>query len=135
LARTITVRTSTIPTRSSLKAPFTASLAGTVAQSAVPGGAVVDLALRVSGGARGRLRVRLAGAPIEGGGLSLVGSQVVLQAAGLPSVMEGQVTSLVGQRFDARVHDATGQSMYLHATLNINSGNGTATGSLSATQG
>jgi hypothetical protein len=115
-----------------LKVPFTAQLSGTVSQSTVPGGAVVDLALRLSGGVRGRLRIRLAGAPIEGGGLSLTGSQVVLKAAGLPTVMVGQVTSLVGQRFDAHLRGASGQSMYLHASLTIDGGSGTATGSLSA---
>jgi DMSO/TMAO reductase YedYZ heme-binding membrane subunit len=120
--------------RTTLKIPFTAALNGTVAQSTVPGGAIVDLALRMSGGARGRLRVRLAGAPIAGGGLSLTGSQVVLQATGLPSVMIGQVTSLAGQRFDARVRGATGAGMYLHANLNIDGTSGTATGSLTANQ-
>jgi predicted ferric reductase len=118
--------------RRTLKLPFTAALSGTVAQSTVPGGAIVDLALRVSGGAHGRLRIRLAGAAIEGGGLSLAGSQVVLQAAGLPSVMVGQVTSLIGQRFDAHVRDASGHGIYLRAVLNINTAGGTATGSLTA---
>jgi DMSO/TMAO reductase YedYZ heme-binding membrane subunit len=126
--------TASVPASSSrtLKLPFTARLTGTVAQSTVPGGAVVDLALRLSGGARGRLRVRLAGAPIQGGGLSLTGSQVVLQAAGLPTVMVGQVTSLAGQRFDARMRDASGHAFYLHTDLNINGANGTATGSVTA---
>jgi sulfoxide reductase heme-binding subunit YedZ len=118
--------------RATLKTPFTARLAGSVAQTTVPGGAVVDLALRVSGGARGRLRVRLAGAPIEGGGLSMTGSQVVLQAAGLPTVMEGTISSLVGQQFVARVRGADGSQLELHATLNLDGTSGTATGSLSA---
>jgi methionine sulfoxide reductase heme-binding subunit len=131
-----TVRTAAPPTpsastRVTLKLPFTAQLAGKVAQSTVPGGAIVDLVLHVSGGARGRLRVRLAGAPIEGGGLSMTGSQVVLQAAGLPSVMSGTVTSLVGQRFDAHVRDANGHGLYLHANLNIDGVSGAANGSLS----
>jgi hypothetical protein len=115
-----------------LKLPFTAQLAGTVSQSTVAGGAIVDLSLRLYGGVRGRLRIRLAGAPIEGGGLSLTGSQVDLQAAGLPTVMVGRITSLVGSRFDARVRGADGRGMYLHADLNIDGGSGTATGSLSA---
>ena len=126
------------PSRASIppavRLPFSASLAGTVTQSNAPGGAVVDISLRVSGGAHGRLRVRLAGAPIGGGGLSLIGSQVVLATKGMPSAMEGAITSLVGQRFDAHLRDAYGHGMYVHVNLNIDNGNGTATGSLSADQ-
>jgi sulfoxide reductase heme-binding subunit YedZ len=128
---TPTARVTTTSPRATLKTPFTARLAGSVAQTAVPGGAVVDLALRVSGGARGRLRVRLAGAPIPGGGLSLTGSQVVLAAAGLPTVMEGTISSLAGQQFVARVRGANGSQLELRVTLNLNGPSGTATGSLS----
>jgi sulfoxide reductase heme-binding subunit YedZ len=132
-ARTVpgTSRASTPP---AVRLPFSASLAGTVTQSNAPGGAVVDISLRVSGGAHGGLRVRLAGAPIGGGGLSLIGSQVVLATKGMPSAMEGTITSLVGQRFDAHLRDAYGHAMYVHVNLNIDNGNGTATGSLSADQ-
>jgi sulfoxide reductase heme-binding subunit YedZ len=125
---------STASTPSAVRLPFSASLAGTVTPSTAPGGALVDLSLRVFGGAHGRLRVRLAGAPIEGGGLSLIGSQVVLATQGMPSAMEGSITSLVGQRFDAHLRDAYGHAMYVHVNLIIDNGNGTATGSLSATQ-
>jgi sulfoxide reductase heme-binding subunit YedZ len=117
-----------------LKTPFTARLDGSVRQSTVPGGAIVDLALRVSGGARGRLRIRLAGAPIPGGGLSMTGSQVELEAAGLPTVMEGAISSLVGQQFVARVHGADGSELELRATLNLDGPPGTATGSLSGSR-
>jgi hypothetical protein len=120
--------------RLTVRLPFSASLAGTVTQSSAAGGAIVDLSLRVSGGARGRLRVRLAGAPNPGGGLSLTGSQVVMATEGMPSAMEGTVSSLVGQKFDARLRDAYGHRMYVHVSLNIDNGTGTATGSLSANQ-
>lgn len=115
-----------------VKLPFTASLAGSVSQTQAPGGAVVDLSMRVSGGAHGRMRVRLAGAPIQGGGLSLIGSQVVLATEGMPSAMEGTITQLLGQRFDARLRDAYGHTIFVHVDLNINNGNGTATGALVA---
>ena len=54
-------------------------LAGTVMRFVPPAatladGAVVDLALRLTGSVHGRLRVRLAGAPLGDGGLSLTGS-------------------------------------------------------------
>jgi predicted ferric reductase len=120
------------PSRLTVRLPFSASLAGTVTQTTARGGAIVDLSMRVSGGARGRLRVRLAGAPDPGGGLSLTGSQVVLATAGMPSAMEGTISSLLGQRFDARLRDAYSHAMYVHVNLNIDNGNGTVTGSLSA---
>jgi hypothetical protein len=116
-----------------LKLPFTASVAGTVRQTPEPDGAIVDLALRLQGGARGRLRVRLAGAPLEGGGLSMTGSQVDLLAAGVPSVMEGQIVALQGQQFLARVSGSSG-TVDLRANLNIDSQTGAVTGTLSGTQ-
>jgi sulfoxide reductase heme-binding subunit YedZ len=118
-----------------LKVPFSAKLDGTVTQTQEPGGAIVDLAMRLTGGARGRLRVRLAGAPLDGGGLSMTGSQVDLLAKGLPSVMEGEIVSLQGNQFLARVADGSGSVLNLHANLNIDSNSGAVTGSLSATSG
>ncbi len=129
-ARTVSVNSASTPP--AVRLPFSASLAGTAVQSRASGGALIDLSLRVSGGARGRLRVRLAGAPDPGGGLTLTGSQVVLATEGMPSAMAGTISSLLGQRFDARLRDAYGHTMYVHVNLNIDNGNGTATGSLSA---
>jgi hypothetical protein len=92
--------------RPALKIPFSARLTGSAKQTAQGGGAIVDLRLHMSGGAHGSLRVRMAGAPIGGGGLSMTGSQVDLVAEGMASVMEGQIVSLAGQQFDARLRDA-----------------------------
>ena len=112
--------------------PFSASVSGTISQTAVSGGEiVVDLALNFKGGERGILRVRLAGAPV-GAGLSMTGSQVDLTAAGLRSAMAGQIVSLDGQQFDARVKDSSGSQLLLHANLNIQDPGGTVTGSLVA---
>jgi hypothetical protein len=116
-----------------LRAPFSANLAGTVRQKPAAGGAIVDLALRLSGGARGRLRVRLGGTPLDGGGLSMTGSQVDLVATGLSSVMQGQITSLQGQQFAARVTSASGSQLDLRGELRIDTQSGGVTGSLSAT--
>jgi methionine sulfoxide reductase heme-binding subunit len=115
-----------------LKAPFAARLNGTIVQTQEPGGAIVDLALRVSGGARGQLRVRMAGAPLGTGGLSMTGSQVDLSATGLASVLQGRILSLQGQQFLARVADRTGSILDLNANLNIDSQTGAVTGTLSA---
>ncbi len=118
-----------------LKAPFSARVSGTVTQSSAGGGSIVDLALTLSGGAHGRLRVRMAGAPINGGGLSMTGSQVDLLAVGLPSVMEGQIVSLQGQQFLARVADSAGNELELHANLTIDNNSRSVSGTLAATNG
>jgi sulfoxide reductase heme-binding subunit YedZ len=120
--------------RATLKLPFSAHLAGTVKQTTVAGGAIVDLALRLSAGAHGRLRVRLGGAPDQGGGLSMTGSQVVLAADGLPSVMVGTISSLVGQQFVAQVHGG-GATVNLNVQLSIDQVGGTATGVMAAKKG
>jgi DMSO/TMAO reductase YedYZ heme-binding membrane subunit len=116
-----------------LRIPFSARVTGSAKQKAQAGGAIVDLSLRLSGGARGRLRVRMAGAPIGGGGLSMTGSQVDLVADGLASVMEGRIVSLAGQQFVARVRDASGSHLDLHADLSIDSQTGAVNGTLNAT--
>jgi len=118
------------PAAGSLKA-FSASLSGSVTQAQLPGGSVVDMHLRLSGGAHGQLRIRLAGAPIAGGGLSLTGSQVDLVADGLPSVMEGRISSLQGTEFVARVLGSSG-ALTLHAQLQINNQSDAVTGALTA---
>jgi sulfoxide reductase heme-binding subunit YedZ len=123
----------TAATRVRLRTPFTAHLSGTAKQTAQAGGAIIDLALRLSGGAHGRLRVRMAGAPLDGGGLSMTGSQVDLLADGSP-VLEGEITSLQGNEFVARVQDGSGSQVSLHALVSIDSNTGAVTGTLSGTK-
>jgi sulfoxide reductase heme-binding subunit YedZ len=119
--------------RPGLGVPFRARLAGTLKQTPAAGGAVLDLALRLSGGRDGKLRIRLAGAPLGGGGLSLTGSQVDLVAAGFPSVLQGKVVQLQGSQFVARVADSAGSVVDLQADLQIDNQSGTVSGTLSAT--
>jgi len=126
---------STSTSANTLKAPFSAKLSGTATQTAASGGAIIDLALRLSGGAKGRLRVRLAGAPLDGGGLSMTGSQVDLLANGLSSVLQGQITQLQGNVFIARVSDGSGTRLELHVAINIDSQTGNVSGTLLARQG
>jgi DMSO/TMAO reductase YedYZ heme-binding membrane subunit len=113
-------------------APFTAAITGTVRQSQAPGGALVDLNMHLSGGASGRLRVRLAGQPSPGGGLSMTGSQVDLLTHGT-GVMTGQITSLQGTEFIAHVLNRAG-ALDLHARLNIDSQTNSVTGSVDASR-
>jgi methionine sulfoxide reductase heme-binding subunit len=117
---------------STLKVPFVAALAGTIKDSSVSGGAVLDLTLQITDGARGTLRVRIAGAPTAQGGLSMTGSQVDLLAAGLPAVMQGQIAQLDGDAFTARVTGTALTPLDLRASLQIDNQTGGVSGRLSA---
>ena len=75
----------------------------------------------------------MAGAPLDGGGLSMTGSQVDLLADGTP-VLQGEITSLQGDEFVARVADPSGAQYSLHALVNINGDTGAVTGTLTGTK-
>ena len=109
---------------------FSARVKGTVSQTAVTGGALIDISMRLIGSQGGRLRVRLAGAPIDGGGLSLTGSQVDLITDGVSSVMQGKIVSLQGTEFLAHLTDSAGAAMDVQAHLNINAQTNVVTGTV-----
>lgn len=109
---------------------FTAPLSGNASQSAASSGSIIELSLRLGGSVGGQMRVRLGGSPLPQGGLSLTGSQVDLTAPGMPSAMVGRVQSLAGTSFAARVTDASGSVVELHANLSIEAGSGSVTGTL-----
>jgi sulfoxide reductase heme-binding subunit YedZ len=131
-APTTVVRTSAVRPTPVGHSSFSANLDGSVNQTEVPGGAILDLRLRLSGGAAGLLRVRLGGVPAEGGGLSMTGSQVVLRTDG--TVMQGQIDALQGEQFSAHVSGG-GSSLDLQANLQIDTNSDTVSGSLQATPG
>jgi Ferric reductase like transmembrane component len=111
---------------------FSSNLTGSVTQTQAPGGAIVNLSMKVSGHVHGQLRVRLGGVPIDGGGgLSMTGSQIDLAVAGQPSVLQGRIVSLRGEEFDARVAEGNGTALDIHAQLQIDTNNNTVTGTLS----
>lgn len=110
--------------------PFSADLRGRMTQSATSGGAIVNLALRLVHGADGRLRVRLGGTPLAGGGLSMTGSQVDLLLHGEPAVFAGTIRALQGAAFIARVRSAAGTALTLQGNLVIDQRTGTVTGRL-----
>jgi hypothetical protein len=112
---------------------FSASLSGVVSQTDAPAGAIVELSLRLSGGAAGQMRIRLGGAPLSGGGLSLTGSQVDLTAPGMPSALGGKVLSLEGGSIRARVSDTSGTQVDLHIDLSIDQSTGSVTGTVTGT--
>jgi sulfoxide reductase heme-binding subunit YedZ len=131
-AHTVAVRATPVRPPSLGNASFSANLDGSVKQTAVTGGAVVDLRLRLSGGAGGLLRVRRGGVPAGGGGLSMTGSQVVLETDG--TVLDGRIDSLQGEHFTAHV-SGHGSSLDLQVALQIDTSNDTVAGSLEATPG
>ena len=112
---------------------FTASLEGSVTQGPAAGGAIVQLDMTVLGSDRGRLRVRLGGQPIAGGGLSLTGSQVDLSLVGSSEIFAGRVVDLQGDHFVARVSDRAGSVLELDGKLTIDQAGRTVRGTLSAT--
>ena len=116
-----------------LAIPFHAALVGTVSQHQAAGGTIIDLSLRLRGQARGRLRMRLAGAALPQGGLSLTGSQVDLLADGLNGVFSGKISALQGQEILARVAGASGRALQLRADLNLDGATRQATGTLAVT--
>jgi DMSO/TMAO reductase YedYZ heme-binding membrane subunit len=127
-----TLSTPAVAARSTARppSPFSAQLSGSIQQTPVDDGAIVELGLRLSGGAGGRLRVRLGGEPAGGGGLSMTGSQVDLLTEGY--VFQGPVTALQGQQFTARVQRADGWALVLKVNLDIDQADNTVTGSLQA---
>ena len=69
--RTATVRAAGSTAAGAQSVPFAANLQGTLKRTNRPGGQVLDFLLTVSGGAHGELRIRLAGKPVGGGGVSM----------------------------------------------------------------
>lgn len=112
---------------------FSASLNGTISQTNAPGGEIVELTLGLSGGVNGQMRIRLGGAPLSSGGLSLAGSQVDLTAPGLPSAYGGKVDSLNGGSIAARVSDVAGAKLALQINLSIDQNTGAVTGTITGT--
>lgn len=110
---------------------LTSVLSGRMTRTVVNGGAVVDIELVLTGTLSGDMRVRLAGGTVQGGGISLVGSQVDLIAPAYRSVLTGTVTALSGQRFSARVSGG-GHALLIDAALESPPGGGSVSGRLDA---
>ncbi len=127
-------RVTKLPTHKRPVRPFTASLRGQLTQSNTSIGAIVNISARLSGGVRGRLRVRLGGTPLAGGGLSMTGSQVDLILDGYPAVFAGRIEALQGVAFLARVRSATGTALTLHGQLAIDQQTQAVTGQVRATR-
>jgi DMSO/TMAO reductase YedYZ heme-binding membrane subunit len=129
-ASTTAARPTAPARRGPLDRTFSATLTGSATQNAAADGAIIELDMRLGGGAKGQMRVRLGGAPLPQGGLSLTGSQVALTAPGMPSAMVGRVLSLTGDTFVARVTDASGAVVDLRVNLTIDQNSGAISGTM-----
>jgi sulfoxide reductase heme-binding subunit YedZ len=116
--------------------PFSARVSGTARQSVSEDGtaASVDISTTLGQGARGTMTVKIAGQPLQGGGVSMTTSRVTLS---LPSggTYRGQIASLQGTSFQASVADSSGQTLLLRADLQIDPSTQAVSGSLEAQRG
>lgn len=120
---------------SSPSTSFTAPVSGTVRQGESGSGlAIVDISLNVSGQHLSRLRIRIAGQAIDGGGVSMSSSRVTFGSSANPDQYRGQVTALQGTDVQALVSDASGSRLSLTAQLQLD-GRGNAAGTLTAAPG
>jgi methionine sulfoxide reductase heme-binding subunit len=122
------------PTHQAPVRPFTASLRGQLTQHTTSRGAIVNISVRLIGDTRGRLRVRLGGTPLAGGGLSMTGSQVDLIVDGYPAVLAGRIEALQGTSFRARVRSASGAALTLQGQLIIDQQTQAVTGQVRASR-
>jgi hypothetical protein len=119
---------------SSAPSPFNAQVSGTVAQGPLADGLYrVDIRLAATGQKLSALDIRLRGQPLQGGGIQMSSSRVTLGTHANPGMYAGQVTSLQGTNIGAQVHDGSGHTLRLAFQLQIDSANGSAAGTVSAT--
>lgn len=129
-SRTVGTGSSALP-----NAPFTASLAGSVSQSAPNqnGEIAIRIHATTGGGTNGVLDMVLDGTPSNAGGVSLTTSQVSYGTASQPRQYTGQLTDLRGGVLLISTRDSSGRALALAVTVNIK---GTeVTGQLSASAG
>jgi sulfoxide reductase heme-binding subunit YedZ len=120
----------------SLRAPFTARLAGSFRQggSAGSGRVTLELPMSMSGGGEGSLDVRITGQPV-GGGVAMTQSSVSLGPPGQPSLYTGRLLALHGSRMVATVSSTSGDSLQLQINLSIDQAGGTVAGTVQVQAG
>ena len=104
-----------------------------MSQRQLSGGlAEVDISLNVPGQTLSRLSIVLQGQALDGGGLQMSSSTVTLGPASDPSQYRGTVSSLEGTNVQATVRDSSGHTLNVTAALQIDSGTGSASGTVQA---
>lgn len=115
----------------SLPARFQARFAGRlIASQSSDENVDIRIDGNLGGGVRGRLKLVLAGVPLDEGGVSMTASGVAVGLAGSPSVYEGRIVGLDGSRIAARVSDGT-RTLDLQIVLQLQQGRSDVTGVVS----
>jgi methionine sulfoxide reductase heme-binding subunit len=123
------------PARSA-SSTFSAQVSGTVHQGQAGGGlVVVDIPLSVQGQRLSSLSFRIAGEPVDGGGVQMTSSRVTLGPGSDPRAYRGVITALEGTNIEAVVRDRSGARLTLVAQLQIDQGSGSVTGTVSSRPG
>ena len=108
------------PTVDPLARPFAATLTGRVTNQTSPGGlGVADLRMRLEGGPRGVLRLRLGGQALPGGGLRMDRSAVTLGPPRDPARYSGRVQTLRDNELSALVGSPDGHAVRLTIELTL----------------
>lgn len=124
---------SSAPPKASNARTFTAAVTGRLRQVPRDGGVLVDIALDIHGERLSRLRIRIQGQPISGGGVQMTSSRVTLGPADNPDQYSGHVTALQGSEIAASIA-GRGSAFSLLARLQLPGGGG-VTGTVSAGPG
>jgi sulfoxide reductase heme-binding subunit YedZ len=99
---------------------FSATLTGRIHNGeAADGTAVADLRLRLAGGPRGVLRIRLGGEPLAGGGLRMERSAVTLGPPRDPARYSGRIQVLSDTAMRSLVGSADGRALRLSIGLSL----------------
>jgi methionine sulfoxide reductase heme-binding subunit len=122
---------------SSLQAPFTAQLNGTLHQSASSetGLAIIDLRLTMSRGASGSFAIRIEGQPVGDGGVAMSRSTVSLGPPGQSHLYGGRIVALRGSRMVAVASSSDGGSVRLDVNVSIDQATGSVSGTVRAQPG
>jgi hypothetical protein len=106
-----------------LRRRFSAALIGRIHNGiGSDGSAVADLRMRLQGGPRSVLRIRLGGEPIPGGGLRMARSAVTLGPPGDPARYSGRVEVLDAAGMRSLVGSADGKAVRLEIALSLQGG-------------
>lgn len=111
--------------------PFTAHLSGTLRTADEGNGLVrLDIRGRTTGGAAGRLWIRLEGSPSDGGGVAMTASGVRFGPSANPNLYVGTIRALQGTQLVLGLKDAAGRHLDLDVALNVDQATGTVSGTV-----
>jgi DMSO/TMAO reductase YedYZ heme-binding membrane subunit len=108
------------------QAPFDGTLRGRFTESGSDARSLVTVDVSGTASPGGGFDLKLAGQPLEGGGVQMTASSVAFGS------YTGQITALQGTQVEATLHNASGTGLALSLDLNIDRASGAVTGSLHA---